>query len=168
MNEKLLKYFNGDELAASTWKNKYALDDEVTPDDMHKRLAKEFARIDSKYENSMTEEDIYNLFKDFKYIIPAGSIMSSLGTNQITSLSNCTVLTPPSDSYSSIMKTRENMVQLFKRRCGVGVDLSNLRPRNSVVNNSAKTSTGAASFMEGFSNITNEVCQQGRRKKFLN
>ena len=182
MDKKLLNYFKGDELAASTWLNKYAAPREETPDDTHKRLAKEFARIEAKYpiENQhadnrlslssygyyrfgLTEEIIYNMFKDFKYIIPGGSVMAGCGTNQLVSLSNCFVIGSPKDSYAEIMKTRNYQAQLMKRRGGVGYDLSELRPRGAAVNNAAKTSTGAASFMDVCSDITNEVAQNGRR-----
>ena len=182
MND-LLNYFNGDELAASTWKNKYAMEGERTPDDMHRRLAKEFGRIEREYADNtsisqkdklmlssygynrkeLKEEDIYELFKRFKYVIPGGSVMSGLGTGKLVSLSNCFVIGSPEDSYSSIMDTRSQQVQLMKRRGGVGYDLSNLRPRGTKVNNAAKVSTGAASFMEVCSDITNEVAQGGRR-----
>lgn len=182
MND-LLNYFNGDELAASTWKNKYAMEGETTPDDMHRGLAKEFGRIEREYANNtpmsqedrlvlspygnerkeLKEEDIYELFKNFKYIIPGGSVMSGLGTGKLVSLSNCFVIGSPVDSYSSIMNTRSQQVQLMKRRGGVGYDLSNLRPRGAAVNNAAKSSTGAASFMDVCSDITNEVAQNGRR-----
>lgn len=182
MND-LLNYFNEDELAASTWKNKYAMEGETTPDDMHRRLAKEFGRIEREYANNtpmsqkdrlvlspygnerkeLKEEDIYELFKNFKYIIPGGSVMSGLGTGKSVSLSNCFVIGSPVDSYSSIMNTRSQQVQLMKRRGGVGYDLSNLRPRGAAVNNAAKSSTGAASFMDVCSDITNEVAQNGRR-----
>lgn len=182
MND-LLNYFNGDELAASTWKNKYAMEGERTPDDMHRRLAKEFGRIEREYADNtsisqkdklmlssygynrkeLKEEDIYELFKRFKYVIPGGSVMSGLGTGKLVSLSNCFVIGSPEDSYSSIMNTRSQQVQLMKRRGGVGYDLSDLRPRGTKVNNAAKVSTGAASFMEVCSDITNEVAQGGRR-----
>ena len=183
MKNDLLDYFNGDELAASTWKNKYAMEGEKTPDDMHRRLAKEFGRIEKKYVNNtsisqkdklmlspygynrkeLNEKNIYELFKGFKYVIPGGSVMSGLGTGRLVSLSNCFVIGSPEDSYSSIMNTRSQQVQLMKRRGGVGYDLSNLRPRGTKVNNAAKVSTGAASFMEVCSDITNEVAQGGRR-----
>lgn len=176
-----LEYFKGDELAASTWQNKYAAEGEETPDDMHKRLAKEFARVEDNYNWRMSqdnklklsnygynrpildEEGIYNLFKDFKYIIPGGSVMSGLGTGALVSLSNCFVIGSPKDSYAEIMRTRNFQVQLMKRRGGVGYDLSELRPRGAQVNNAARTSTGAASFMDVCSDITNEVAQNGRR-----
>lgn len=180
-----LEYFKGDELAASTWRNKYAAEGEQTPDDMHRRMAKEFARIEtikrvvrgskkwndsvsklSEYGSSfesLSEEHIYNLFKDFKYVIPGGSVMSGCGTGALVSLSNCFVIDSPKDSYSEIMKTRSQQAQLMKRRGGVGYDLSQLRPRGARVNNAAKSSTGAASFMDVCSDITNEVAQNGRR-----
>ncbi|WCF57449.1 vitamin B12-dependent ribonucleotide reductase [Bacteroides phage PhiCrAssBcn1] len=177
-----LEYFKGDELAASTWRNKYAADGEQTPDDTHRRLAKEFARVESNYNwksninrafsnlsnygyvrPQLDEEAIYQLFKDFKYIIPGGSVMSGCGTGALVSLSNCFVIGSPKDSYSEIMKTRSQQAQLMKRRGGVGYDLSQLRPRGAKVNNAAKSSTGAASFMDVCSDITNEVAQNGRR-----
>lgn len=174
-----LEYFKGDELAASTWRNKYAANREQTPDDTHRRLAKEFGRIENNYNwqvrdrmklsnygyqrNVLIEEDIYQLFKDFKYIIPGGSVMSGAGTGQLVSLSNCFVIGSPKDSYAEIMKTRSQQAQLMKRRGGVGYDLSELRPRGARVNNAAKSSTGAASFMDVCSDITNEVAQNGRR-----
>ena len=187
MTKELLNYFAGDELAASTWENKYALRDdrgeilEKTPEDMHHRLAHEFWRVEKDFiekaivdrnklseygqkRKDLDEETIFKLFDKFKYIVPAGSVMAGAGGNKPVSLSNCFVLpTMPKDSYSSIMFSRQEMVQLEKRRGGTGVDLSNLRPRGAFVNNAAKTSTGAASFMEGFSAINNEVAQQGRR-----
>lgn len=176
-----LEYFNGDDLAASTWRNKYALEYEDNPDHMHKRMAKEFSRIEDNYEWNSKEKDklklsnygyqrsklelndIYNLFKDFKYVIPGGSVMSGLGSGALVSLSNCFVIGSPKDSYSEIMKTRSQQAQLMKRRGGVGYDLSELRPRGANVNNAAKSSTGAASFMDVCSDITNEVAQNGRR-----
>ena len=177
-----LEYFKGDELAASTWRNKYAAEGEQTPDDTHKRLAKEFARVESNYNwksnidrafsnlsnygyvrPQLDEEAIYQLFKDFKYIIPGGSVMSGCGTGALVSLSNCFVIGSPKDSYAEIMKTRSQQAQLMKRRGGVGYDLSQLRPRGAKVNNAAKSSTGAASFMDVCSDITNEVAQNGRR-----
>ena len=177
-----LEYFKGDELAASTWRNKYAAEGEQTPDDTHRRLAKEFARVESNYNwksninrafsnlsnygyvrPQLDEEAIYQLFKDFKYIIPGGSVMSGCGTGALVSLSNCFVIGSPKDSYAEIMKTRSQQAQLMKRRGGVGYDLSQLRPRGARVNNAAKSSTGAASFMDVCSDITNEVAQNGRR-----
>ena len=184
MNKELLKYFNNDELAANVWLSKYAQKGEETPDDMHKRMAKEFARVEEEYnkqehENYYTsypncseygqtrkhlnEEFIYNLFKDFKYIIPQGSIMSQLGANSIGSLSNCFVVGQPEDSYGGIFQKDEEMAQLMKRRGGVGIDISTLRPEGADTTNAAKTSTGAVSFMHRFSNTTREVAQNGRR-----
>lgn len=177
-------YFNGDELAATTWMNKYALKDsqghflEKTPADMHRRMAKMFAKIEQKYpivktkalsdygqkRESLTEQRIFDLFDGFKYTIPQGSIMFGLGNNQvIASLSNCVVIPAPFDSYGGIMYTDQQLVQLFKRRCGVGTDLSKLRPKDADVSNAARTTTGAVSFMHRFSFTTREVAQNGRR-----
>lgn len=167
MNKELLKYFKNDTLAAQVWLNKYAQEGDITPDDMHKRMAKEFARVEQNYPNPLSENEIYNLFKDFKYVIPGGSIMSGLGSKEYSSLSNCTVISPPEDNYESIMDSRKFMVQLSKRRCGVGMDLSKLRPKNTPVTNSAKTSTGAVSFMQGYSDIASEVAQGGRRAALM-
>ena len=184
--ESCLAYFKNDELAATTWMNKYAMKNkkgeflESSPLDMHKRMATQFARIEKKYKSKETdlselsdygksreflsEDAIFNLFKDFKYVIPQGSVMSSLGnTNVIASLSNCVVVPPVFDSYGGIFYTDQQLAQLFKRRCGVGVDLSNLRPNGAQVSNSAGTTTGAVSFMNRFSNTTREVAQNGRR-----
>src|ERR1035437_4262235 len=187
--EKCTVYFNGDDLAASTWLNKYAMKDkegnilEHTPEEMHLRMAKEFARKENDFQQAsnlngshsslskygqqrerLDEEKIFELFKDFKYIVPQGSVMSSLGNkNVIASLSNCIVLPEIFDSYGGIFYTDQQMAQLFKRRCGVGIDLSTLRPTGSQVSNSAGTTTGAVSFMERFSNTTREVAQNGRR-----
>jgi ribonucleoside-diphosphate reductase alpha chain len=168
--EKTLKYFNFDELASKVWIDKYALKDtdgnllETTPDDMHKRLSKEFSRIESNYVNPISESDIYNLFKDFKYIIPQGSPMFGIGNNhKLTSLSNCFVVSDETDSYGSIMKIDEEQIQLMKRRGGVGHDLSHIRPKGAKVNNAALTSTGVVPFMERYSNTTREVAQDGRR-----
>lgn len=182
MEKKLLEYFKGDELAANVWLSKYAQEGESTPDDMHKRMSKEFARIEEKYYEAgeqwldkgnlsdygsvrphLQEDDIYELFKDFKYIIPQGSVMSNLGSKAITSLSNCFVIGQPSDSYGGIFQKDEEMVQLMKRRGGVGIDISTLRPKGTNVTNAAKTSTGAVSFMHRFSHSTREVAQDGRR-----
>lgn len=176
-----LEYFKGDELAASTWRNKYAAEGEKNPNDTHMRMAKEFMRIEDRYHKNLgpidwnnlshygrrrdflAQDNIFNLFKDFKYIIPGGSVMSGAGTGQLVSLSNCFVIGSPKDSYAEIMKTRSQQAQLMKRRGGVGYDLSELRPRGARVNNAAKSSTGAASFMDVCSDITNEVAQNGRR-----
>lgn len=169
--EASTSYFNGDTLAADVWMNKYALRDgenvmELSPDCMHKRLAKEFARVESKYPNPLSQEEIYDLMKDFKYIIPQGSPMSGIGNNfQIVSLSNCFVIgnNENSDSYGGILKIDQEQVQLMKRRGGVGHDLSHIRPKASAVKNSALTSTGIVPFMERYSNTTREVAQGGRR-----
>ena len=170
--QETLKYFKGDDLAARVWVNKYALKDsygniyERTPDDMHRRLAREIARIEKRYENPMDEELIYQLLKDFKYIVPQGGPMTGIGNEfQIASLSNCFVVGNDgnSDSYGGIMKIDQEQVQLMKRRGGVGHDLSHIRPKGSPVKNSALTSTGIVPFMERYSNSTREVAQDGRR-----
>lgn len=170
--EASVEYFNGDELAARVWLNKYALKDsqghifEKTPNDMHRRIAKEIARIEEKYENPLSEKEIFDALKDFKYIIPQGGPMSGIGNNiQISSLSNCFVIGngDSSDSYGGIMKIDQEQVQLMKRRGGVGHDLSHIRPNGSPVKNSALTSTGIVPFMERYSNSTREVAQDGRR-----
>ena len=165
-----LEYFKGDELAARVWANKYALKDsygnlfEKNPDDMHRRLAKEIARIENKYPNPMGEEEIFELLRDFRYIVPQGGPMAGIGNEyQIASLSNCFVVGSGADSYGGIMKTDQEQVQLMKRRGGVGHDLSHIRPSGSPVLNSALTSTGVVPFMERFSNSTREVAQDGRR-----
>jgi ribonucleoside-diphosphate reductase alpha chain len=167
-----LNYFKGDDLAARVWVNKYALKDsfgylyELTPDDMHRRLASEIARIEKNYENAMTEDEIFALLKDFKYIVPQGGPMTGIGNDfQIASLSNCFVIGNEghSDSYGGIMKVDQEQVQLMKRRGGVGHDLSHIRPKGSPVKNSALTSTGIVPFMERYSNSTREVAQDGRR-----
>ena len=163
-------YFGGDELAASVWVNKYALKDsyghiyERTPDDMHRRIAAEIYRIESQYPQPIQEEEIYQLLKEFKYIIPQGSPMAGIGNDfQASSLSNCFVIGNQADSYSGILRTDEEQVQLMKRRGGVGHDLSHIRPKGSPVMNSALTSTGIVPFMERYSNTTREVAQDGRR-----
>ncbi|MDX2362311.1 MAG: adenosylcobalamin-dependent ribonucleoside-diphosphate reductase [Crocinitomicaceae bacterium] len=183
-----IRYFNNDELAATTWMNKYAMKNkrgqflEVTPDDMHRRMAKEFARIEASYDKveqpeqvemlseygrsraQLDHDTIYHYFKNFNQVIPQGSVMAGLGNpHMLASLSNCVVMPEIHDSYGGIFKTDEQLAQLFKRRCGVGVDLSTLRPANSTVSNSAGTTSGAVSFMERFSNTTREVAQNGRR-----
>lgn len=167
-----LAYFDGDELAARVWVNKYAMKDsfgniyEKSPADMHHRLAAEMARIERKYPNPVPEEDIFSLLDHFRFIIPAGSPMTGIGNNyQVASLSNCFVIgiDGDADSYGAIMKEDEEQVQLMKRRGGVGHDLSRIRPKGSPVNNSALTSTGLVPFMERFSNSTREVAQDGRR-----
>lgn len=161
-------YFHGDALAGDVWANKYALKDsdgniyELTPDDMHHRIAREIARIERNYPNPMTEDEIFEVLKDFRYIVPQGSPMTGIGNNfQISSLSNCFVIgnNGDSDSYGGIMKTDQEQVQLMKRRGGVGHDLSHLRPTGSPVKNCALTSTGVVPFMERFSNSTKEVAQ---------
>jgi ribonucleoside-diphosphate reductase alpha chain len=167
-----IEYFKGDELAAKVWVNKYALKNsegqifELNPSDMHQRLAREISRIEQKYPNPMSEELIFNLLKDFKYIIPQGGPMTGIGNDfQVASLSNCFVIGEenPADSYGGILKTDQEQVQLMKRRGGVGHDLSHIRPKGSQVLNSALTSTGVVPFMERFSNSTREVAQDGRR-----
>jgi len=167
-----VKYFDGDEMAAKVWVSKYALKDsfgkifELSPDDMHRRLAKEIARIEKKYPNPMTEDEVFNLLKDFRYIVPQGGPMTGIGNKyQIASLSNCFVIGSKgnADSYGGIMKIDEEQVQLMKRRGGVGHDLSHIRPKGSPVLNSALTSTGVVPFMERYSNSTREVAQDGRR-----
>ena len=167
-----LEYFKGDDLAARVWVNKYALKDsegniyELTPDDMHHRIAKEISRIEQKYPNPLNEEQVFNLIKNFKYIVPQGSPMAGIGNPfQIASLSNCFVIgnDGQSDSYGGILKIDQEQVQLMKRRGGVGHDLSHIRPKGSPVKNSALTSTGLVPFMERYSNTTREVAQDGRR-----
>ncbi len=167
-----LKYFGGDELAARVWVSKYALKDsygniyELTPDDMHHRIASEIARIENKYANSMSESELFDLMKNFTYIVPQGSPMSGIGNNyQVGSLSNCFVigLDGDPDSYGGVIRIDEEQVQLMKRRGGVGHDLSHVRPKGTPVKNSALTSTGLVPFMERYSNSTREVAQDGRR-----
>lgn len=186
--DPVLSYFNRDNLASDVWKGKYKATGEIIPDDMHRRMAKDFARIELNYENNdfliindknfplngiseygknrkpLNEKSIYNLFKDFKYIIPQGSGMSGIGIwNKFVSLSNCFFVGQPHDSYGGIMQKDQELVQLMKRRGGVGIDISTLRPSDTAVSNSAGTSTGAISFMERFSNSTREVGQNNRR-----
>ena len=187
--ESAVAYFNGDELAGTTWMNKYAMKDydgefvEKNPDDMHKRMAKEFGRIEADYKlkynlngsakflskygqerEDLTEAKVYNLFKEFGYIIPQGSVMSSLGNHyKLASLSNCIVVPELHDSYGGVFYTDQQLAQLFKRRCGVGVDISNLRPAGASVSNAAGSTSGAVSFMNRFSHTTREVAQNGRR-----
>lgn len=185
--EASLAYFEGDELAATTWINKYAIKDkfgnylEKSPEDMHRRMAGEFARIEAKYNDrnngdnvnlseygkvrrNLDEQAIFEYFNKFRYIIPQGSVMAACGNDQmIASLSNCVVIPEVFDSYGGIMHSDQQLVQLFKRRCGVGVDISGLRPKNADVSNAAGSTTGAVSFMERFSNTTREVAQNGRR-----
>ncbi len=164
------RYFRGDELAATVWINKYALKDtygkiyELTPDDMHHRIAREIARIEQKYPNPISEADIYAVLKDFRYIVPQGSPMAGIGNNfQTSSLSNCFVIGTDADSYGGIIRMDEEQAQLMKRRGGVGHDLSHIRPKGSQVMNSALSSTGIVPFMERYSNCTREVAQDGRR-----
>lgn len=165
-----IDYFDGDELAASVWINKYALKDsdgnlyEQTPADMHRRIAAEIARVEQRYPNPVTEEKLFHVLDHFRYIVPQGSPMAGIGNRlQVSSLSNCFVIGSQADSYGGIMKSDEEQVQLMKRRGGVGHDLSHLRPKGAPVKNSALTSTGIAPFMERFSNSTREVAQGGRR-----
>ena len=167
-----IEYFKGDDLATKVWATKYALKDsfgntyELTPDDMHRRLAREIARIEKKYPNPLTEDELFELFRNFKYIVPQGSPMTGIGNEfQVASLSNCFVIgfDNDSDSYGAIIKLDEEQVQLMKRRGGVGHDLSHIRPKGSPVKNSALTSTGIVPFMERYSNSTREVAQDGRR-----
>lgn len=182
-----IRYFGGDELAATTWLNKYALRDEAGrllergPAEMHRRMAREFARIERRHppvsperrallsdlgraRAPLDEERIFRLFDGFRDVVPQGSIMAALGdSHRLSSLSNCVVIPAPLDSYGGILYTDQQLVQLFKRRCGVGFDISTLRPEGAAVHNAARTSTGAVSFMERFSNTTREVAQQGRR-----
>lgn len=170
--QDVVNYFHGDQLAASVWVDKYALKNregklvERTPDDMHRRIAREFARIERKYPNPMSEDMIFSLLKDFKYIVPQGSPMAGIGNRfQVVSLSNCFVIGngQNSDSYGGIMQMDEEQVQLMKRRGGVGHDMSAIRPSGSNVKNCAMTSTGIVPFMERYSNSTREVAQDGRR-----
>lgn len=170
--EASLKYFGGDELAAQVWVSKYALKDsdgniyELTPDDMHRRIAAELARIEAKYPQGMDSEEIFGLLRDFRYVVPQGSPMAGIGNNyQVGSLSNCFVvgIDGKPDSYGGIMRIDQEQVQLMKRRGGVGHDLSHLRPKGMAVRNSALTSTGLVPFMERYSNSTREVAQDGRR-----
>ena len=166
------EYFGGDELAARVWANKYALKDsfghlfELTPDDMHHRIAADIVRIEQRYPEPMTHEEVFELLKDFRYIVPQGSPMSGIGNKlQVGSLSNCFVigLDGNPDSYGGVIRIDEEQVQLMKRRGGVGHDLSHIRPKGTPVKNSALTSTGLVPFMERYSNSTREVAQDGRR-----
>ena len=168
--EQSLEYFNGDELAANVFVTKYALTDstgqivETTPKEMHHRMAREFARIEAKYENPLSEEEIFSLLSDFKYVVPQGSPMSGIGNPyQIQSLSNCFVIDSPADSYGGILKADQEQVQIMKRRGGVGFDISTIRPSGLSTSNAAKTTDGIAVFMERFSNSCREVAQGGRR-----
>ena len=170
--EESLRYFQGDELAARVWVNKYAVKDsfgniyEKSPEDMHWRIANEVARVEAKYANPLSAEELFKLLDHFKYIVPQGSPMTGIGNNyQVASLSNCFVIGVDgnADSYGAIFKVDEEQVQLMKRRGGVGHDLSHIRPKGSPVKNSALTSTGLVPFMERYSNSTREVAQDGRR-----
>ena len=170
--EESLRYFQGDELAARVWVNKYAVKDsfgniyEKSPEDMHWRIANEVARVESKYPNALTAKELYDLLDHFKYIVPQGSPMTGIGNDyQVASLSNCFVIgvDGAADSYGAIIKIDEEQVQLMKRRGGVGHDLSHIRPKGSPVKNSALTSTGLVPFMERYSNSTREVDRKSTR-----
>lgn len=170
--EATSEYFNGEVLPTGVWTEKYCLKDkegnylEKTPDDMHRRLAKEFARVEEKYNsnNQLSEQAIYEYLKDFKYIVPQGSPMMGIGNNHVkVSLSNCVVVESPSDTISSIIDSGKELANLFKRRCGVGIDISELRPEGAFVNNSAGTTTGAWSFADFYSNVCRMIGQKGRR-----
>ena len=171
VKEETLKYFGGDELASNVWIDKYCLKNtqgeilELTPDDMHKRLAKEFSRIEANYKNPLSYEEIYEKLAGW-FIIPGGSILFGLGNDySISSLGNCFVIGNTADSYGGICQTDQEQVQLMKRRAGVGHDISHLRAKGTPTTNSAKTSSGIVPFMERYSNSTREVAQDGRRKK---
>ena len=175
VREDTLKYFNNDELATNVFMTKYCLRDnegnfvEKTPHDMHVRMSREFARIEDKFsedtsEHALTEEEILSYFKNFKYIVPQGSPMMGVGNNYVNvSLSNCVVVESPDDNISSIMDSGKHLANLFKRRCGVGLDISHLRPENALVNNSARTTTGAWSFADFYSYVCRMIGQNGRR-----
>ena len=172
VREATLNYFNGDELATNVWMTKYALKNkegeflEKTPDDMHRRLAKEFARMETKFNagHELSEETIYEHLKDFKYIVPQGSPMMGIGNDHVNvSLSNCVVVESPRDNISSIVNAGRDLANLFKRRCGVGLDISELRPDGTTVNNSAGTTTGAWSFADFYSYVCRMIGQNGRR-----
>ena len=171
VREATLAYFNGDELATNVFMTKYCLRDnngnyaELTPDDMHRRIASEFARMEDKFgESSLAESEIYSYLKDFKYIVPQGSPMMGIGNDYVNvSLSNCVVVENPQDSISSIMDAGKDIANLFKRRCGVGLDISDLRPEGAPVNNSARTTTGAWSFADFYSYVCRMIGQNGRR-----
>jgi len=165
-----VEYFGGDEMAADVFIKKYALRDEnhelleMTPDDMHRRLAREFARIEAKYPNPMSEDEIFELLRDFRYIVPQGSPMSGIGNDySIQSLSNCFVIKSPYDSYGGILYTDQEQVQIMKRRGGVGFDISTIRPAGLITSNASRTTDGIAVFMQRFSNSCREVAQGGRR-----
>jgi ribonucleoside-diphosphate reductase alpha chain len=168
--EQTLKYFDDDKLLTDIWGDKYCLKDlqgnylELTPDDMHRRLTKEFVRIEQKYKNSLNEQEIYDLLVNFGYIIPGGSILYGAGNNySFSSLGNCFVIGNNSDSYGGICQTDQEQTQLMKRRAGVGHDISHLRPFLAPVTNAAGTSSGIVPFMERYSNTTREVAQDNRR-----
>ena len=170
VREETLKYFDGDDLATNVWMTKYALRDldgnylELTPSDMHDRLANEFARIEQKYPNPMTIEEIRELFSNFKQVVPQGSPMSTIGNPfYLQTVGNCYVIDPPEDSYGGILKTDEQLVQIAKRRGGIGFDISNIRPHGQPTKNAARTTDGIGVFMERFSNSCREVAQNGRR-----
>lgn len=170
LKEAGLKYFDQDILAMNVWINKYALKNkkgeylELSPDDTLKRIAKEIERAELKYANPLSYRKIYETIKDFKYFIFGGSVLSGLGNNErVSSLGNCFFIDNGSDSYGGILNTEESMIQLMKRRGGVGITIEHLRPETANVNNAAKTSTGPVSFMNRFSNGTREVAQDGRR-----
>ena len=157
VREATLEYFNGDELATNVFMTKYCLKDkkgnlaELTPDDMHVRVATEFARMEAKFggARALSYDEIYALLKNFNQVVPQGSPMMGIGNNHVNvSLSNCVVVDSPADNISSIMDAGKHLANLFKRRCGVGLDLSNLRPQDTPVNNSAGTTTGAWSFAD--------------------
>lgn len=170
VKSECLKYFKGDELATNVFMSKYCLRDlegnyyELTPDDMHKRLAAEFARVEAGTQNALSQEDIYKYLKDFKYIVPQGSPMFGIGNDFVlSSLSNCVVVSSPEDNVSSICNSGRDLANLFKRRCGVGLDISHLRPDGATVNNSARTTTGAWSFADFYSYVCRMIGQNGRR-----
>ena len=170
VKKETLEYFDGDELATNVWMTKYCLKDklgnhiEKNPDDMHRRLAAEFARIESGFQNSLKEEEIYKLLKGFDYIVPQGSPMFGIGNDYVNaSLSNCVVIASPEDNISSIMDSGKQLANLFKNRCGVGLDISQLRPENAIVNNAARTTTGAWSFADFYSYVCRMIGQNGRR-----
>lgn len=169
LNESAVDYFGGDDLAADVF-NKYALRDvdgkrlETLPTDTFRRLAREFARIEAKYPNPMTEDEIFSLLDGFKQIVPQGSPLSGIGNpHQLQSLSNCFVIDQPHDSYGGILFADQEQVQIMKRRGGVGMDVSNIRPKGQPTTNAARTTDGIGVFMERFSNSTREVAQGGRR-----
>lgn len=169
-----VEYFNGDELAATVFVDKYALRDEdgivleATPDELHERLAKEFARIESKYPNPLSKEEIFELMSDFEKVVPQGSPMAGIGnSSQLMSVSNCFVVGSPEDSYGGILKSDQELAQIYKRRGGGGMDISTIRPKGLKTNNAAKTTDGIAVFMERYSNTCREVAVQGRRAALM-